>query len=140
MSLSADPSFTVGSTGNLIASTGLAANTSVSATFYIGVAGQSGAAGSITTGIALFGRLQIASTPGSTVAATNGLNVNVYSTSDGTNYDTIAYGVSSVIPSVASTVARMSWDLSPGQYKLTLQNLDTTNSLTAVVATLGTAG
>jgi len=138
MSLAAAPTFTPGSAGNLYASNSLAANTAyTSGAWYVGVSGQSGAQGTTTTGSAVSARLQVWNTGGGTVATTNGLQVQVFSTSDGTNYDTIAYGVNSVIATVASTAARASWDLGPGQYKLTLTNLDVTNAIT-VEATLGT--
>ena len=96
MALSSAPTFTAGSAGNLIASGSLAASTATTQVFYVGVSGQSGAAGSITTGSALAGRLQVWNTGGGTVATTNGLQVQVLSTSDGTNYDTIAYAGSTI--------------------------------------------
>lgn len=137
MSLPAAPSFTVGSAGNLYASTVLNANTSVTVgPFYVGVAGQTGAAGTTTTGSALAGRLQVWNTATGTVAATNGCQVQILSTSDGTNYDTIQYA-GFTITSVASTSELQSIDLPNGQYKLKLTNLDTTNNIT-VEATLGT--
>jgi hypothetical protein len=136
MSLSASPTFTPGSAGNLYASTSLAASgTYTSGFFYVGVSGQSGAQGSTTTGSALSGRLQIWDVA-TTVAATNGLLVQIFSTSDGTNPDTIAYA-GFTITSLASSTVIQSLDLPPGQYKVKLTNLDATNAI-AVEMTLGT--
>jgi hypothetical protein len=139
MSLAAAPTFTPGSAGNIYGSNSLAANTSyTTSAFYVGVSGQSGAAGSTTTGSAVSGRVQVWNTGGATVATTNGLQVTVFSTSDGTNYDTIAYGGTGfVIATVASTAALASFDLPPGQYKIKLTNLDTSNAITVEI-TLGT--
>jgi hypothetical protein len=136
MSLSAAPTFTAGSAGNLVSSASLAAGATTTQVFYIGVSGQTGAVGSITTGSALAGRVQVWNTGGGTVASTNGLQVQILSTSDGTNYDTIAYA-GSTITTVVSTAVRASYDLPPGQYKLSLTNLDATNAIT-VEASLGT--
>lgn len=141
MALAAAPTFTPGSTGNVYGSNTLAAGANTTAVpFYIGVSGQSGAAGSATTGSALGGRLQVSNTSGSATATTNGCQVTVYSTSDGTSYDTLAYGGTGfVIPtsSTANTATLQSFDLPPGQYKINLKNLDTTNAITVQV-TLGT--
>ena len=138
MSLSAAPTFTAGSIGNIYGANALAANASTTqGPFYIGVSGQSGAEGSTTTGSAVSGRVQVIDTGGATVAATNGCQVQIFSTSDaGTTYDAVPF-VFFVIPTVASTAQAASVDLPPGQYKLKLTNLDTTNAIT-VEATLGT--
>jgi hypothetical protein len=136
MSLPAAPTFTPGSAGNVLPSASLAAGATVTKVFYVGVSGQAGAQGSITTGSAVAGRLQVWDTGGGTVAATNGLLVQILSTSDGANYDTIAYA-GSAITTVASTAVLASYDLQPGQYKLSLSNLDATNAVT-IEATLGT--
>jgi hypothetical protein len=140
--LSSAPTFTPGSAGNVYGPASLAANTSVTSNaFYVGVSGQSGAQGSTTTGSAVSGRLQVASTGGATVATTNGCQVQVLSSSDGgTTYDVVPYIGPFVIATVASTLESASYDLPPGQYKLKLTNLDTTNALTTVQATLGTTG
>lgn len=139
MSLAAAPTFTAGAAGNLIgAATSLVNATPVSSTFVVGVSGNSGAQGTITTGTALSGRVQVWSKGGGTVAATNGCQVQVFSTSDGTNYDTVPFAaISFVIANAVSTQYYQSFELPPGQYKLTLTNLDTVNAIT-VEATLGT--
>ena len=140
MSLSAAPTITMGSAGNITPSQ-LASRAGTSTTqgpFYIGVSGQSGSQGSATTGSALGGRVQVWNTGGATVAGTNGLQVTIYSTSDGTNYDTLPFGGTGfIIPTTASTAVLQSFDLPPGQYKIVLKNLDTANAIT-VEATLAT--
>lgn len=140
MSLTAAPTFTAGSTGNIYGSNALAANTSTTqGPFYVGVSGQSGSQGSTTTGSALSGRVQVINTGGGTVATTNGLQVQVFSTSDGgTTYDSIAFGgINFIIPTTVSTAVPASFDLPPGQYKIKFTNLDVTNGIT-IEATLGT--
>ena len=139
MSLSAAPTFTPGSAGNIYSSNSLGANTSfTTSAFYVGVSGQSGSQGSTTTGSALAGRVQVWNTGGGTVASTNGLQVTAFSTSDGTNYDTVAFGGTGfVIATVVSTAALASFDLPPGQYKIKLTNLDVTNAITVEI-TIGT--
>lgn len=100
--------------------------------------GDSGAQGSTTTGSAVSGRVQVWSKGGGTVGTTNGCQVQVFSTSDGTNYDNIAFGgVNFVIANAINTQYYQSFELPPGQYKLSLSNLDTANAIT-VEATLGT--
>lgn len=140
MSLTAAPTFTAGSTGNIYGSNSLGAGASTTlGPFYIGVFGQSGAQGSTTTGSAVSGRIQVLNTGGATVATTNGLQVQVFSTSDGgTTYDSIAFGgVNFIIPTTASTSTPASFDLPPGQYKIKFTNVDASNSIT-IEATLGT--
>jgi hypothetical protein len=140
LGLSAAPTFTVATAaGNVLAAQTLAASTAVtSSVFYVGTAGQSGAAGTTTTGSALSGRLQVWCGGNTAVAAVSGLQVQVFSTSDGTKYDSVPYAVNGVIAAVISTTTVQSWDLPPGQYKLTVTNLDATNSLLNVEASLGT--
>ena len=139
MPLAAAPTFTPGAAGNVYSSNTLAGGASITpGPFYVGVSGQSGPAGSITTGSALGGRVQVWNTGGGIVAATNGLQVTVYSTSDGTHYDTVAYGGTGfIIPTTVSTATLQSFDLPPGQYQINLKNLDATNAVTVEV-TLGT--
>ena len=138
MSLSAAPTFTPGSPGNLVPSQACTSATPVTTTFAIGLAGDAGPQGSLTTGSAVSGRIQVWSKGGTSVAATNGCLVQVFSTSDGTNYDTVPFaGVSFVIANAVSAQYYQSFELPPGQYKLLLSNLDTTNAIT-VEATLGT--
>jgi hypothetical protein len=138
MSLSAAPSFTPGSPGNLVPSQTCTGATSVTATFAIGLSGDSGPQGSLTTGTAVSGRIQVWSKGGTSVSTTNGCLVQVFSTSDGTNYDTVPFaGVSFIIANAVSTQNYQSFELPPGQYKLSLSNLDTSVAIT-VEATLGT--
>jgi hypothetical protein len=139
MALSAAPSFTPGSVGNIYGPSSLAGNTSTTqGPFYVGVFGQVGAQGTSTTGSALSGRVQVWNTGGGTVATTNGLQVQVFSTADGTNYDSVGFGgLNFVIATTASTATLQSFDLPPGQYKIKFTNLDGTNAVT-VTATLGT--
>ena len=60
MPLSAAPTFTPGSAGNVVAASATVTNgTAVTATFAIGLSGDSGAQGTTTTGSAIAGRLQI---------------------------------------------------------------------------------
>ena len=98
-----------------------------------------GRAGSTSTGSALSGRVQVINTGGGTIASTNGLQVQVFSTSDGgTTYDAVAFGgVNFVIPTTANVATPLSFDLPTGQYKIKFTNLDATNSIT-IEATLGT--
>jgi hypothetical protein len=106
--------------------------------FAIGLSGSGGLQGSMATGSALSGRIQVWSKGGTAVATTNGCQVQVFSTSDGVNYDTVPFGgVSFVIANAISTQCYQSFELPPGQYKLALSNLDTANAIT-VEATLGT--
>lgn len=143
MALTASPTFTPGSTGNIYGgSGGTALNSSTSYTtsaFYVGVSGQSGAQGSTTTGSALSGRVQIVNGGGEYVSSTNGLQVQVFSSSDGgTTYDTLGFGgCNFVITTVQSANSTLSFDLPPGQYKIKFTNLDGSYGVT-VTATLGT--
>ena len=138
--LPATTTFFPGSVGNLIAAATTLALSGVSSTpFVVGVNGNSGAQGSITTGSAVGGRLQVKCVYG-TVAATAGLRIQVLSSSDTgpTVLDTIGIGGCDVTQTaVTSTTVTQSFDLSPGQYSLKLTNLDATNAVT-VTATLGT--
>lgn len=141
MPLSAAPTFTPGSTGNIYATSTLAASASTTqGPIYIGVVNQGGSAGSTTTGAALSGRVQIIMTDSGTVAATYGLQVQVFSTSDGgTTYDAVPFAGCNFVMQTTSrnTAYPLSFDLTPGQYKIKFTNLDATNAIT-VQATLGT--
>lgn len=137
MSLSADPTFNPDTTGNLYGGatgTTLAASGVISQTFAFGCASGN------TSGrpsAALSGRLQALDFGGSSVASTNGLQVQLYSSSDGgTTYDTLAFAVSQTIGTVASSTTVASWEIPPGYYKLVLTNLDATNAI-KVAASLG---
>jgi hypothetical protein len=139
MSLASAPTFTPGSTGNVYASTALAGNASVTTSaFSVGLAGGSGPPGSTTTGSAVAGRLQVLNIGGTTVAATNGCQVQIFSSSDnGVTYDTVPYLGPFIIATTQGATSVGSYDLPPGQYKLKFTNLDTSNGIT-VEATLGT--
>jgi hypothetical protein len=70
-----------------------------------------------------------------TVAATAGLQVNVFrSTDGGSTFESIA-STSFVIPATASTSKGESAVLGQGYYQFQLTNLDATNGLTAVSIT-----
>ena len=104
MSLSSAPTFTLGSTGNLVPSQTCTNGTPVTATFAIGISGDTGSQGSLTTGSAISGRVQVWSKGGTAVGSTNGCQVQVFSTSDGTNYDTVPFaGLNFVIANAIST-------------------------------------
>ncbi len=76
-------------------------------------------------------RMQALCFAGATVAATNGLQVQVYSCSDSgpTEYDTIAYATMPQIGATASSVTGATIDLPPGVYEVKLTNLDANNSI-----------
>lgn len=141
MSLAAPPTFTAGSPGNVITtSTSLGASpaTVTSSTFYVGVSGQSGSAGSTTTGAALGGTLQIVTTGGGTVTAGSLVTISLYRAVDtSTNMDTVPVS-QWTLATVQSGTARVSIDIPPGIYQVKLANGDS-NSIT-VSATLGTTG
>ena len=141
MSLANDPTFTKDATGNLYgtsAGTTLNANTSVSQNFAFGTAtgataGYPGANG------ALSGRLQALNFGGATVNATNGMQVQLFSSSDGgTTYDTIPFGISEIIGTVVNTTTAKSWEIPPGYFKCTMLNLDPANAIKAALS-LGTS-
>jgi hypothetical protein len=119
MALQYDPSATLNAHGNALTSASLAANTAVSFTVDF-------------TSSTLGGFVQIWNTGGGTVAATNGLQVQVFATADTTpNYDTIPFGgVNFTIATVTSTAARQSFFLPTGKFQVTLTNLDVTNAIT----------
>lgn len=132
MSLSADPQFYAdpnGEGGLYGGSTGttLAAGASTTKTFAVGV-GSGSTSGYATA--CLSARLQALDFGQSTVAGTNGLQVQIFSSSDGgTQYDTTAFAVNQTITTVASTVEAVSWEIPPGYYQCKLTNLDATNAI-----------
>lgn len=143
MSLTANPQFTPdpGGVGGLYGGatgTTLAGGASVTQAFGVG-AGSKTTSGYATACLSC--RLQAALFAGATVAATNGLQVQVYSCSDGgpTQYDTVSYATFPQLGAVASSTTADSIDLPPGLYKAVLTNLDATNSI-KVALTLGTTG
>jgi hypothetical protein len=139
MSLASAPTFNPGSTGGIYGGAGgasLAASTSHTVQFSFGC--SSGNTGSLPTS-ALYGRLQIIDTGGSAVAVTNGLQVQLYSSSDaGATEDSVPFVLNQTITTIASTAAAQSWDIPPGNYFLKLSNLDATYAITVTV-TLGYA-
>lgn len=88
------------------------------------------------------GQLHIVSTPGSSVHATNGLKVEVFRKYGGASPGSPTNGESPcgigpyVIPSVVSTPASIDIFLGPGFFLVKLTNLDGTNGLDDVSATL----
>lgn len=79
------------------------------------------------------GILHALNTPGGSVSATNGLQVQVYRRygTGPTNGQTPV--VSITIPSVASTAASADLQLGPGKYHVICTNLDGTNAITVEV-------
>lgn len=70
-----------------------------------------------------------------TVAATSGIQVDVFRNfGSGPTTDTISI-LTFVIPSTASTTKDQSFSLGPGKYSVKLTNLDGTNSVTGVYVT-----
>ncbi len=68
-----------------------------------------------------------------TVAATNGLQIDVFRYVDGgTNADTIAV-MSFTIPGTTSTTKRQSFALPTGHYNVKITNLDATNAINPVI-------
>ncbi len=123
MSLSADPTYTRASVGNVIGSTSLAASTTASA-FNFSIGDSAGSPSS-----ALAGTLQVYLIA-TTVSATAGLTVTIYKTADTTpNYSTVAYITGSTIPAVSSSTTSACIDLPPGQYSCVVANLDGTNAV-----------
>jgi hypothetical protein len=119
LSLQYDPSATLSTAGNALSSGSLAA--SASTTFTVDFSANT-----------LGGFVQCWNTGGGTVAGTNGLQVQAFSTSDTTpNYDTIAFGgINFTIPTTASTAVRQSFFLPTGKYQIKFTNLDASNAIT----------
>jgi hypothetical protein len=117
----ASPSMTTGnSAGNLLTSTTIAA--SASTTFNVDLSAK------------FEGQVQVGVTFG-TVAATAGLQVQVFRrVGSGPAVDTAAV-TQFVIAAVASTTSLQSFALPTGRYQVKLTNLDATNSVTSVSAT-----
>lgn len=121
MALQYDPSCTLNTAGNIYASNSLGAGGSISNTVDFS---------SSTLG----GYVQIWNGAG-TVAATAGLQVQVFATADTTpNFDTIPFaGNYFVIPSVASFTNRQTVFLPTGKFSVKLTNLDATNAVTVEI-------
>lgn len=120
MSLSADPSVTYNSQGNILA-------TSTSIT------GGSSNTGNIVdfSSNSLGGWVCVYATGGGSVSATNGCQLLVYPAGDSTpHYDTVAMA-GFTLAMTASTVSQQTIFLPTGKYSLTLKNLDASNAITA---------
>ncbi len=112
----ASPSMTFNAQANAQASGSLAANTSV--TFAVDASAKFEV------------QVQVKNTGGGTVAATNGLQVQVFRRfGAGPTDDTIAV-VQFTIPTTTSTTAYQSFALPTGKYDIKLTNLDVTNAIT----------
>lgn len=112
----AAPSMTFNTAANVLSSASLAASGTITA--------------NLDFSSKFEGQVQVWNTPGGTVAATSGVQVDVFEAVDSTpNYDTIAC-YSMVIPSVVSTAARATIKLGTGKYQIKLTNLDATNAVT----------
>ena len=126
MPLPNDPSFTAGTTGNILSARPLAAAANVTFTFNVSNV--------------LYGQLQVLNLGPATVSSTTGVTLQVYRTVDGTNYDTVVYGgINILIPTVAATQESSSYDLGPGLYLGKLTNVDAAYQ-TTVTVTLGGVG
>src|SRR5262245_19500778 len=78
-------------------------------------------------------RLQFCDLGGGAVAATNGLQINIYRYVDGGSIaDTIAV-TGLVIPTIVSTANYASMALPTGHYKVEVKNLDATNAITVTI-------
>ena len=75
-------------------------------------------------------RIQVKNTGGGTVAATNGLQIDVFRYVDGgTRKDTIAI-MTFTIPTSVSTEKEQSFSLPTGHYNVKATNLDASNAIT----------
>jgi hypothetical protein len=120
MSLSTDPSMTANSKGNIINNVTVTNGTPQTATI------------DFSTN-SLGGFVQVWNVPG-TASTTSGLQVQIFATADGTNFDTVAFaGTNFTIPSVTSTTAVQSVFLPTGKYQINLQNLDASHTVAAYV-------
>lgn len=113
----ASPTWTYNSVGNVLSTTTATNGTPVTMTVdFSGV---------------MEGQLQFEVTGGSSVSATAGLQVSVFNVFT-TNDDTVPI-LQFTITTIASTHEWQSITLSTGKYYITLSNLDTTYTVTAVV-------
>ncbi|SRR5205814_7147714 len=78
-------------------------------------------------------QIHVISTPTGTVAATNGLQIQVFRRYGATPTTGETAMLTYVIPSVASTAAGLDFFLPTGKYNIKLTNLDATNAVTAGV-------
>jgi hypothetical protein len=120
----AAPTMTLNAAGNIRSSASLAAGAnSTSSTF------------NVSTKFAA--QIQIGATFG-TLAATNGLQIDIFRVIGSTPVVDNIPIVSFVMAGVASTARALSVELSTGQYQIKFTNLDATNGLTLVYATADT--
>ena len=77
------------------------------------------------------GWLEAVDTGGGTVAATNGLRVDVYALGNSASSYSTTPMTTFTITTVTSTVKRQAILLPTGKYSVTLTNLDATNAITA---------
>jgi hypothetical protein len=112
-----------------LASPTVSANNTLKASASLGAGATASNNLDITVGFEA--RIQVTSTGGGTVAATNGLRVNAYRYADGgtSNPDTIAF-FTMEIPTTVSTAKRKSFALPTGSYKVEWVNLDASNAIT----------
>lgn len=128
MPLQYDPSFLFSTSGSALGNTILTHNP---------VAGSS-VGFTVDFSNIIGGNVQILVQPSgaASVNAVNGVQIQSFSTSDNVWYDTIPYGVSYVLPTVAASVQRSSFTLDTGKYQIVLTNIDPSNNI-AVMATTG---
>lgn len=81
------------------------------------------------------GHIQVKNTGGGTVAATNGLQIDVFPAVDtGPDYDTVS-AYTTVIATVTSTTNYATIKVPTGKYQVKLTNLDPTNAVTRAAQT-----
>lgn len=87
-----------------------------------------------------FAVLQVAGDSGGAIAATNGLQVQLYRrVGQAPNRDSSPLGIGATLVYAAiNQTQRKSWELAPGRYSLLLTNKDATNALANVRADLDT--
>lgn len=121
MPLSSAPSVTYAASGDILSSTSIA-----------GGATNSTSVVDFTSSL-VGGWVGVTNAGGGTVAATNGLRVDVFPALDSTpNYATVAMP-SFTIGTTVSTTTSLGFFLGPGKYKVSLTNIDATNAVTATV-------
>lgn len=120
----ASPASTINNAaGNLLASTTITASSNATAILDVSAKFEAAIQASVTFG---------------TVAATSGVQVDVFRRiGSGPAVDTIA-ATTFTIPSTASTTKLVSFALPTGRYQIKLTNLDATNSVTSVTLTTDT--
>jgi hypothetical protein len=79
------------------------------------------------------GQVTVKSTPGGTVAATNGCKIELLPRYGSTPSDSTIPAISYTIPSVASTAASKTLYVGTGKYVVKVTNLDATNAITVEI-------